>query len=277
VAEEGYVLPFVVTSADGSLTTRKQLTLDEIRNGYEPTHAYITMSCISNPVGGDLISTTRWTGVPMARILADIERPADATHLKITGADGFDETVALDMIDADERIMLTYAWDDKPLLVRNGFPLRIHIPDLYGMKQPKWITQIEFISGDQDGYWVRRGWDKVAQARATSVIDTVATDAIVTTDDGVQLIPIGGIAWAGARGISKVEVRVDNGEWQEAQLRAPISERTWTIWRYDWPFAEGSHTFEVRCQEGDGTPQIEQIDGVRPSGATGIHLLSERV
>jgi DMSO/TMAO reductase YedYZ molybdopterin-dependent catalytic subunit len=277
VAEEGYVLPFVVTSADGSLTTLKQLTLDEIRNGYEPTHAYITMSCISNPIGGDLISTTRWTGVPMARILADIERPADATHLKITGADGFDETVALDMIDADERIMLTYAWDDKPLLVRNGFPLRIHIPDLYGMKQPKWITQVEFISGDQDGYWVRRGWDKVAQARATSVIDTVATDAIVTTDDGVQLIPIGGIAWAGARGISKVEVRVDNGEWQEAQLRAPISERTWTIWRYDWPFAEGSHTFEVRCQEGDGTPQIEQIDGVRPSGATGIHLLSERV
>src|SRR5690606_5723777 len=111
----------------------------------------------------------------------------------------FDETIALDMIDADERILLTYAWDDQPLPVRNGFPLRIHIPDLYGMKQPKWITQIEFISGDQDGYWVRRGWDKVAQARATSVIDTVATDAIMTTDDGRRLIPIGGIAWAGAR------------------------------------------------------------------------------
>lgn len=277
VAEEGYLLPFVVAGADGALTTLKQFTLDEIRSNYEPVHAYITMSCISNPVGGDLISTTRWTGVPMMRILADIERPADATHLKITGADGFDETIALDMIDADERILLTYAWDDQPLPVRNGFPLRIHIPDLYGMKQPKWITQIEFISGDQDGYWVRRGWDKVAQARATSVIDTVATDAIITTDDGQQLIPIGGIAWAGARGIAKVEVRVDNGEWQAAQLRAPISERTWTIWRYDWPFAEGSHTFEVRCQEGDGTPQIEEIDGVRPSGATGIHLLSKRV
>ncbi len=105
---------------------------------------------------------------------------------------------------------------------------------------------------------------------ATSVIDTVAANA-VHESGGEMLVPIGGIAHAGARGISKVEVRVDGAEWQEARLRAPLSETTWVIWRYEWPFAPGSHTFEVRCYEGDGTPQIVEERGARPSGSTGIH------
>ena len=91
-------------------------------------------------------------------------------------------------------------------------------------------------------------------------------------EDGDQkLVPVGGIAYSGARGISKVEVRVDGGPWQEAKLRSPLSETTWVIWRYDWPFEAGQHTFEVRCAEGDGTPQIEEENSNRPSGATGIH------
>ena len=95
-------------------------------------------------------------------------------------------------------------------------------------------------------------------------------DAII--ENGTQkLVPVGGIAFAGARGISKVEVRVNGGPWQEAQLRTPLSETTWVIWRFDWPFEEGNHRFEVRCSEGDGTPQIEEFRGNRPSGATGIH------
>jgi hypothetical protein len=144
------------------------------------------------------------------------------------------------------------------------------------MKQPKWITNIEFISGDEDGYWVRRGWDKVARVRTTSVIDTVYTRAITETPE-TTVIPIGGIAWAGARGLSAVEIRVDGGEWMPAQLRAPISDRTWQLWRFDWEFSEGSHTFEVRAIEADGTPQIEERAGVRPSGATGLHSARERI
>jgi hypothetical protein len=139
------------------------------------------------------------------------------------------------------------------------------------MKQPKWITGVEFIEGNQEGYWVRRGWDADAIARATSVIDTVATDSIVEGADGRRLIPIGGIAWAGDRGIGRVEVRIDGGEWTLAQLRAPISDRTWQLWRYDWEFSEGRHQFEVRCIEPDGTPQLERAEPTRPSGATGIH------
>ena len=138
------------------------------------------------------------------------------------------------------------------------------------MKQPKWITGIEVIDEYREGYWVERNWDEVAQVKTTSVIDTVAVDAIV--ESGRQrLVPIGGIAFSGARGISNVELRVDGGAWEPAKLRAPLSETTWVIWRYEWPFAEGSHTFEIRCAEGDGTQQIEEANPARPSGATGIH------
>jgi hypothetical protein len=174
------------------------------------------------------------------------------------------------MVMADRRIMLTYSWDDLPLPPEHGFPLRIYIPDLYGMKQPKWITRIELFPTDEEGYWVRRGWDEVARVRSTSVIDTVAVDSAIQESDNT-IVPIGGIAYAGARGISKVEVRVDGGAWQEAQLREPISELTWVIWRYDWPFQAGEHTFAVRCRDGGGAAQPEDYRDTRPSGATGIH------
>jgi hypothetical protein len=122
----------------------------------------------------------------------------------------------------------------------------------------------------KEGYWVERNWDEVAQVKTTSVIDTVATNA-VSDEEGQKRVPVGGIAFSGARGISKVEVRVDGGPWQEAKLRSPLSETTWVIWRYEWPFEAGDHTFEVRCAEGDGTPQIEEERSNRPSGATGLH------
>ncbi|MCC6616958.1 MAG: molybdopterin-dependent oxidoreductase [Anaerolineae bacterium] len=272
IDEASWTLPFVnMLSSDQEILA--EFTLDELK-AYDTTSDYITMSCISNEVAGDLISTTYWTGVSFKRLLEDVPLPENATHLKLIGGDNFDEIVALDLINSDDRIMLAYYWDGKPLEQTHGFPLRIHIPNHYGMKQPKWIVRIEVLDGDQDGYWVRRGWDKQALVRATSVIDTVAVDSLVTEGDQ-QLVPIGGIAWAGDRGISRVEVRVDDGEWQEARLRTPISDRTWTIWRYDWPFAQGDHKFEVRCVETDGTPQIEDRAGVRPSGATGIHQVRE--
>lgn len=259
----------------GLVANEVSWSLDEIR-AMPSRDDYITMSCISNRVGGSLISTTKWTGVSMQHILDQIQPGASAVALKITGADSFDEYVDLDLIRQDERIMLAYAFDDKPLPQRNGYPLRIHIPDRYGMKQTKWITNIEVVDQLGEGYWVRRGWSREAIVKATSVVDTVAVNAM-SEKDGMKAIPIGGIAWAGARGIKEVQVRVDNGEWQTAALRSPISERTWNIWRYDWPYSEGQHSFEVRCIETDGTPQIESIADVRPDGATGIHGVSERV
>jgi hypothetical protein len=184
--------------------------------------------------------------------------------------DDFHETVALDQVRADPRIMLTYAWDGLPLPAEHGFPLRIYIPDRYGMKQPKWIRSIEAIDHDEAGYWVQRGWDAVARMRATSVIDTIGANMMLIEANQATRIPIGGIAHAGARGISRVQVRVDGGEWQDAELRTPISPTTWVIWRYEWPFQAGDHTFTVRCFEGDGTPQLETRAPPTPSGATGL-------
>ena len=246
------------------------LTLEDLRNNYEPRHQYITLSCISGRIGTTLIGTTHWTGASLKQILADAQVRDQARYLVITSGDGFYETVNLDLIASDQRIMLTYEWDGNPLPVDNGFPLRVWIPDRYGMKQPKWITGIEVVDQYQEGYWVERGWDEIAQVKATSVIDSVAVEAVIEQGDQ-RLIPIGGIAFSGDRGISKVEVRVDGGPWEAAQLRSPLSESTWVIWRYEWPFEEGSHTFEVRCAEGDDSPQIEEMQKSRPSGASGIH------
>ena len=252
------------------------LTLDDLHNNYESRDQYVTLSCISGRIATTLISTTLWTGISLQKILSDLQVRSDARYLDIESADGFHETVDLDLIASDERIMLAYAWDGRPIPMDHGFPLRIWIPDRYGMKQPKWITSMEITGEYRPGYWVDRGWDEVAQVKATSVIDTVATDDVVERD-GQMLIPIGGIAFSGARGISSVEVKVNNGPWEQAQLRTPLSETTWVLWRYDWPFQKGKHTFAVRCAEADGTPQIEESRGNRPSGATGIHRRRTKV
>jgi len=250
-------------------------TLDQIRR-YEPMHQFVTLSCISNPVGGDLIGTTRWTGVSLKSLLPDLGLKHNATHLKISSADGFWEVLPLDAVRSDERMMLTYAWDGVPLLESHGFPLRVYIPDVHGMKQPKWIESIEATDHWEPGYWVVRGWDKVARMKATSVIDTIAVDMTIISADQRKLVPIGGIAHAGARGISKVEVRADDGPWQEATLRTPLSQTTWVIWRFDWPFRPGRHNFTVRCYDGSETPQIVEASPPAPSGASGLFSKSQK-
>ena len=253
----------------GLVANPMEMTIDQLR-AYPARDQYVTLSCISGRIATTLISTTWWTGVSLQTLLADWQPLPQARYLLIKSADGFFETVDLALINSDERIMLCYAWDGEPLPFDHGFPLRIWLPDRYGMKQPKWIISIEVTDEYREGYWVERGWDEVAQVQTTSVIDTVAVRNVMDRD-GQRLVPVGGIAFAGARGISKVQVRVDGGPWQDAQLRTPLSETTWVIWRYDWPFAAGDHSFEVRCAELDGTPQIEEQRGNRPSGATGIH------
>jgi hypothetical protein len=246
------------------------LSLDDLRNDFPAQSQYVTLSCISGKVGTTLISTTQWTGVSAQELLAAAGVQPAAKYLHITSGDGYYETVPIDLINADKRIMFCYAWDGNTLPVDHGFPLRIWIPDRFGMKQPKWITGIEVMDQEIPGYWVERGWDAIAQVKTTSVIDTVAVDNIIHDGDA-QRVPIGGIAWAGDRGISQVEVSVDDGPWELAQLRAPLSETTWVIWRYEWPFQPGPHTFTVRCAEKDGTPQITDVQPAHPSGATGLH------
>ena len=171
---------------------------------------FVTLACISNPLGGPLISTTLWTGVPFREVLAQAGPASGARYVSIESADGYHEEVDLGLVNSDPRIMLVYAWDGEPLPAEHGFPLRIFIPDRYGMKQPKWITGITLTADSNPGYWVTRGWDPTGEVKTTSVIDTVATKSLVTRD-GQTYVPIGGIAHAGAKGISKIEVQIDDG------------------------------------------------------------------
>ncbi|MBN2499528.1 MAG: molybdopterin-dependent oxidoreductase [Anaerolineales bacterium] len=260
----------------GMVDNPLMLTLDDFRNNYEPFNQYVTLSCISGRVGTSLISTTYWTGARVQDVLADAGVQPDALYLNITAGDGFYETVPLDMINADPRIMFCYAWDGNTLPVGHGFPLRIWLPDRFGMKQPKWITSIEVTDTYKEGYWVERNWSETAQVRTTSVIDTVAVDHIVERD-GQMYVPVSGIAFSGDRGISKVEVSVDGGAWEEAQLRTPLSETTWVIWRYEWPYETGDHTFAVRCYTAEGELQVTEEHPARPDGSTGIHSVEETI
>ncbi len=246
-----------------------RLTLDDFKNRYPSRDQYVTISCISGRIGTGLISTTMWTGVPLQSVLDEAGVQPEAKYLHIRSGDGYYETVDLDLVARDPRIMLCHSWDGKPLPSDHGFPLRIWIPDRYGMKQPKWITAIEVSADYVPGYWVERGWDREARVKETSVIDTVAVRSAYR-QGGRMLVPVGGIAFSGAKGISKVEVQVDDGPWTQAKLRQPLSETTWVVWRYDWPLEEGHHTFTVRCADGDGKPQIETTHAQRPSGATGL-------
>ncbi len=250
---------------DGLFDNARPLTIADL-TAYPPVTQPITLSCISNRVGGDLIGTSNWTGARLRDVLKDLGLRPEAQELMIRAADGFYESVAMEDL-MDPRTLLVYGMNGETLPVAHGFPLRIYIPDRYGMKQPKWITHIEAIGDEGPGYWVERGWSAEARPQIVSVIDTVAKEALA---DGK--VPIGGIAWAGDRGIRKVEVQVDDGEWTAATLRTPpLSPLTWVQWRYDWPMVPGRHAFQVRATDGTGALQIAEKRGTRPSGATGYH------
>ncbi|MFN2149275.1 MAG: molybdopterin-dependent oxidoreductase [Anaerolineales bacterium] len=251
---------------EGLVDNPMELTIDDIRS--RPSFSQvITLSCISNPIGGDLISTAVWTGIRLKDLLAEAGIQGGAQEIAIQAVDGFYESVPLEEA-MDDRTLLVYEMNGEPLPVAHGFPLRIYIPDHYGMKQPKWIERMEVIDHQGAGYWVDRGWSATAIVNTTSVVDTADTRAVDSTDTS---LPIGGIAYAGARGISKVEVQIDDGDWIATELiRPPLSPLSWVLWRYDWPSMPGEHIVRVRAYDGNGQLQAVESRGVRPDGATGI-------
>jgi DMSO/TMAO reductase YedYZ molybdopterin-dependent catalytic subunit len=252
----------------GLFDKARPLTLADLM-AYPAITQPITLSCISNQIGGDLISTSYWTGVRLPDLVKDLGLQPKAKALAISAADGFYESVSLEDM-RDPRTLLVYGMNGQTLPIEHGYPLRIYIPNRYGMKQPKWITRIEAIDHDGAGYWVDRGWSKEARPHILAIIDSVAQDQIVA-----GRVPIGGIAWAGDRGIRAVEVQLDGGAWDEARLLSPpLSPLTWVLWRYDWPVVAGRHTFRVRATDGTGALQIEQPAEPHPNGATGYHAVT---
>jgi DMSO/TMAO reductase YedYZ molybdopterin-dependent catalytic subunit len=241
-------------SVGGLVARPVAFTLAELR-GLEPVELFATLCCISNPPGGDLISTTRWTGVSLRRLLPRLALQPSATHLKIVAADGFSESIAVDTVREDERVMLAYEWDGMPLPIEHGYPLRLYVPDLYGMKQPKWIVAIEATSAWEPGYWVARGWSRDGRVSPSAAID------VLQARNG--MLDAGGVAFAGARGVAKVEVRIDSGEWREAQIRRPLSDLSWVVWRARLPVSAGEHLISVRAVDGLGSVQAESLHSRR--------------
>jgi DMSO/TMAO reductase YedYZ molybdopterin-dependent catalytic subunit len=255
---------------EGLVERPLSLSLPDIRSRPSQTQA-ITLSCISNPVGGDLISSSFWTGVPLVRILEEVGLKEGVQEIFIESADGFYESVPLAEA-RDARTLLVYEMNGEPLPPGHGFPLRLFIPGHFGMKQPKWIKRLEAIDRHGPGYWVDRNWSATAIVQTTSVVDAAAAGADAAEK---RILPVGGIAYAGSRGISAVEVRVDEGRWEKAELRLPaLSPLTWVQWRYFWKSTPGRHTFRVRAYDGTGKPQETAEHPPYPNGATGIHELT---
>jgi DMSO/TMAO reductase YedYZ molybdopterin-dependent catalytic subunit len=235
----------------------------------------VTLSCVSNEVGGDLISTARWIGVPLAALLRENGIQARSTQLVCRSSDGMTiGTPTQAALDVDGA-MLSFGMNGEPLPVAHGFPVRMVIPGLYGyVSACKWLTSIEASTFEAfDAYWVRRGWAQQAAVKTGSRIDTPAAERTVAAGSR----PVAGVAWAPGRGISRVEVQLDDGDWQEAQLSPPVGDGIWRQWLLPVDLAAGSHRVTVRATDGTGRLQTQDRADPAPDGASGWHSVRVQV
>ncbi len=240
---------------------------------------YVTISCVSNEVGGDLLGNAKWTGVRLTDVLDMAGVQAGATQVVPRSVDGWAAGFPTDWVTAPERprdAMIAVKMNGEPLPVTHGFPARLIVPGLYGyVSATKWLKEIELTTWEAfDSYWVPRGWSKTGPILTQSRIDLPKPNALHRTGDTIQ---VAGVAWAMDRGVSKVEIRVDNGEWQPATLATALGPQTWVQWRFAWQAVPGRHTFWVRATDGTGVPQEERVTRPDPDGARGYHSVSVQV
>lgn len=235
---------------------------------------YQTLECISNEVGGDLIGNARWRGVSLRDLIAIAEPGPSAIKVKFSAADGYTDALPLERALSPANL-LAYAMNREPLRPSHGAPVRLLIPGIYGMKNVKWLTRIELVADDYKGYWEQRGWSDEAIIQTTSQINSLDPRHSVVTAGTIELA---GIAFAGDRGISKVEVSVDGGtSWQEAVLKEPLGPYTWRLWRWEWKARPGQYHLLVRATDGTGQQQSAVETETLPKGATGFHSKTIRV
>lgn len=230
-----------------------------------------TLECISNELGGKYISTAVWTGFPLRNLLDEAGLQAGVVDIELHAADGYVESIPLAEALAPDT-MLVYRMNGAPLTDEHGFPARLIVPGIFGMKNVKWITGIYAVDHDVQGYWQERGWSDVATVVTMSRIDV--PKARTRHRAGVPL-RLGGVAFAGDRGISRVEVSVDNGaSWQVAELDAVISPLAWRLWQYEFtPDSPGERFVLVRATDGTGETQTSDVRPTLPDGATGYHRI----
>ena len=252
-----------------------ELTYDELL-AMPLVEQYVTIACVSNEVGGGLVGNALWRGVRLKDLLERAGVHSDATQIVGRAVDGFTVGFPTVWALADEReSLVAVAMNGEPLPAEHGYPARLIVPGLYGyVSATKWLAEIELTRlEDFDAYWIPLGWAKEAPILTQSRIDVPRDRASVSAGS----VPIAGVAWAPDRGISAVEVQVDDGGWQAAELSAPISEATWVQFVHRWDATPGDHTIRVRATDGTGEVQTDERTRPAPDGARGHHTISVSV
>ncbi|MFI8961662.1 molybdopterin-dependent oxidoreductase [Streptomyces sp. NPDC053493] len=261
------------------VSQERTVTLPELLRR-EVVERDITLACVSNEVGGDLVGNARWLGVRLADLLRECGvRPPSAggpaDQLVARSVDGMTIGTPVETVMDGRDALLAFGMNGEPLPFAHGFPVRMVVPGLYGyVSACKWISSIELTTfAAYDAYWVPRGWAAQAPVKTQSRIDTPRSGGGITAGP----VAVAGVAWAQHRGISRVEVRVDDGPWQTARLAAEDSADTWRQWVHTWQAAPGRHHLTVRATDGTGAVQTARTAGTMPDGATGLHTISVNV
>ncbi|HUY61311.1 MAG TPA: molybdopterin-dependent oxidoreductase, partial [Candidatus Dormibacteraeota bacterium] len=233
-----------------------------------------TLECISNPVGGALMSTGRFTGVRLVDLLQRAGLPPDTVQVAFRSADGYTESLPLVAALAPTTLVADHL-DGRPLPRAHGAPARILVVGRYGMKSPKWLTEITPVNRPVQGYWEQRGWNAAAIVRTTARFDHPAGDVVWPRG---RPLPLRGVAFAGDRGIARVEVSVDGGgRWVATRLQPVLAPGAWRLWTRWWAPSPGFHTFFVRAVDGEGHVQTAAGRGSYPAGATGYDAITVQV
>jgi DMSO/TMAO reductase YedYZ molybdopterin-dependent catalytic subunit len=250
----------------GSVGSPFSLTYDDLLD-LEAVEQLKTLECISNEVGGDLISTALWTGVPLRDLLARAQPTAETYDVKLTSVDGYTDSIRIEKAMEPDTIV-AYLMNGVTIPQDHGYPARLLVPNIYGMKNVKWLKSIECVTFDYLGYWMERGWSDLAVVNTNTRIDTPVRAA---KWDGTATIAIAGIAFAGARGISTVEVSADGGRtFSAAELEPALGPLTWVRWKLDWtPSGAGRFTIVARSTDKTGERETEIQREPFPNGATG--------
>ncbi|BBZ70117.1 molybdopterin-dependent oxidoreductase [Mycobacterium paraseoulense] len=240
--------------------------------GFDVVEKGTTLTCVSNPVGGDLISTGIWTGYRVADLLAAAGVHPDADMVLSTSIDGFTAGTPVEALTDGRDALLAVALNGQPLPIEHGYPARLVVPGLYGyVSATKWVVEMELTRFDKaEAYWTRQGWAARAPIKTESRIDVPR--------DGQQVpigpVVFGGVAWAQNRGVRAVEVRIDGGEWQPAEQGASYSNETWRLWSFPWQAKiPGKHSITVRATDNTGATQTADRVATVPDGATGWHTV----
>lgn len=235
----------------------------------------MTLTCVSNPVGGDYVGNATWLGVLMRDLLAEAGVQDGADAVKSTSADDFTAGTPLSVLMDDRDALVAVGMNGEPLPLEHGFPVRMVTPGLYGyVSATKWLVDLEVTRfADFKAYWTTRGYSAQAPIKLSSRIDVPASFAQLDAGE----VTVAGVAWAQDRGIAKVEVRVGDGAWNEAELAEPDSDDTWRPWRWTWPAEPGSQRLEVRATDSTGERQTSERVPIAPDGSTGWHNVTVTV